>query len=93
MLSGEIALKNNHYYYYVLIRIMHNAFNLLVFPSAMFTPLLFLFIERAMCSPEKLHLEITIIIIMPFTIIKTSIRSACSLRKQKIGSTKSFFII
>ena len=43
---------------------MHSAFNLLVFPNAMFTPLLFLFIERAMCSPEKYHLKITIIIII-----------------------------
>ena len=42
--------------FHVLICIMHSAFNLLVFPSAMFTPLLFLFIERAMYSPEKLHL-------------------------------------
>ena len=41
--------------FHVLICIMHSAFNLLVFPNAMFTPLLlfFLFIERAMCSPEK----------------------------------------
>ena len=37
--------------FHVLICIMHSAFNLLVFPYAMFTPLLFLFIERAMCSP------------------------------------------
>ena len=43
---------------------MHSAFNLLVFSNAMFTPLLFLFIERAMCSPEKYHLKITIIIII-----------------------------
>ena len=44
---------------------MHSAFNLLVFPNSMFTPLLlfFIFIERAMCSPEKEHLKITIIII------------------------------
>ena len=33
--------------------IMHSAFNLLVFPNSMFTPLLFFVIERAMCSPEK----------------------------------------
>ena len=43
---------------------MHSAFNLLVFPNSMFTPLLFFYIERAMCSPEKLHLKITIIIII-----------------------------
>ena len=46
---------------------MHSAFNLLVFPYSMFTPLLLLFfvvVERAMCSPEKLHLKITIIIII-----------------------------
>ena len=45
---------------------MHSAFNLLFFPNAMFTPLLFLFIERAMCSLEKLHLKITIIIIIMY---------------------------
>ena len=39
--------------FHALICIMHSAFNLLVFPNAMFTPLLFLFIERAMSSPEK----------------------------------------
>ena len=47
---------------------MHSAFNLLVFLNSMFTPLLllffFIFIERDMCSPEKYHLEITIIIII-----------------------------
>ena len=47
---------------------MHCAFNLLVFPNSMFTPkmllLFFVFIERAMCSPEKQHLKITIIIII-----------------------------
>ena len=43
---------------------MHSAFNLLVFPNSMFTLLFFLFIERAMCSPEKYHLKITIIIII-----------------------------
>ena len=42
---------------------MHSAFDLLVFPNSMFIPLLF-FNERAMCSPEKLHLKITIIIII-----------------------------
>ena len=42
---------------------MHSALNLLVFPNSMFTPLLF-FYERAMCSPEKYHLKITIIIII-----------------------------
>ena len=41
--------------FHVLICIMHSAFNLLVFPNSMFTPLLlfFYFNERAMCSPEK----------------------------------------
>ena len=40
--------------FHVLICTMHSAFNLLAFPNSMFTPLLFfLFIERAMCSPEK----------------------------------------
>ena len=43
---------------------MHSAFNLLVFPNSMFNPLLFLFIDRAMCSSEKSHLKITIIIII-----------------------------
>ena len=47
---------------------MHSAFNLLVFPNSMFTPLLFLFIERAMCSPEKFLLKITIIIIINYTV-------------------------
>ena len=47
---------------------MHCAFNQLVFPNSMFTPLLLLFfIERAMCSPEKEHLKITIIIIINVT--------------------------
>ena len=54
--------------FHVLICIMHSAFNLLVFPNSMYTPLLFfvffIFIERAMCSPEKYYLEITIIIII-----------------------------
>ena len=43
---------------------MHSAFNLLVFPNSMFTSLLLFFTERAICSPEKLHLRITIIIII-----------------------------
>ena len=45
---------------------MHSAFNLLVFPNSMFTSLLFalFFNERAMCSPEKYHLKIPIIIII-----------------------------
>ena len=53
---------------------MHSAFNLFVFPNSMFTSLLFflffvffflnIFYERAMSSPEKLHLKITIIIII-----------------------------
>ena len=49
---------------------MHSAFNLFVFPNYMFTSLLFLFLffiifyERAMSSPEKKHLKITIIIII-----------------------------
>ena len=42
---------------------MHSALNLLVFPSSVLTVVVF-FNERAMCSPEKLHLEITIIIII-----------------------------
>ena len=51
---------------------MHSAFNLFVFPNSMFTPLLLFclflllyifFYERAMSSPEKWHLKITIIII------------------------------
>ena len=51
---------------------MHSAFNLLVFPNSMFTPLLlFFFIERVMCSPEKYHLKITIIIII---IVKSALR-------------------
>ena len=41
---------------------MHSAFNLFVFPNYMF--MLFFFLhERAMCSLEKWHLKITIIII------------------------------
>ena len=45
---------------------MHSAFNLLVFPNYMFTSLFFLnyFLYRAMSSPEKWHLKITIIIII-----------------------------
>ena len=43
---------------------MQNAFNLLVFHNSMFTPLLLFFIERAMCSSEKWHLNIIIIIII-----------------------------
>ena len=47
---------------------MHSAFNLFVFPNSMFTPLLLFFLnifyERAMSSPEKYHLKITIIIII-----------------------------
>ena len=39
---------------------MRSAFNLLVSPNSMFTPFLY---DRAMCSLENLHLEITIIII------------------------------
>ena len=39
--------------FHVLICIMHSAFNLLDFSNSMFTPLLFLFIERALYSPEK----------------------------------------
>ena len=39
---------------------MHSAFNLFVFPNSMFTTLLLFFLflyERAMSSPEKLHLK------------------------------------
>ena len=47
---------------------MHSAFNLFVFPNYMFTSLLVLkkifFYERAMSSPEKQHIKITIIIII-----------------------------
>ena len=54
------------------ICIMHSAFNLFVFPNSMFTSLLFffffflfyIFYQRAMSSPEKYHLKITIIIII-----------------------------
>ena len=52
---------------------MHSAFNLFVFPNYMFTSLLLflcvcmcfldIFYERAMSSPEKKHLKITIILI------------------------------
>ena len=63
-LSGEIALKNNHYYYYIvclfhfLICIMHSACNLFFSSNSMFSSLFFLFFiyifyERAMSSPEK----------------------------------------
>ena len=52
---------------FFFIFVMHSAFNLFVFPNYMFTSLLlfflfFIFYERAMSSPEKLHLKITIII-------------------------------
>ena len=49
---------------------MHSAFNLFVFPNSMFTPLLLLFFlyERAMSSPEKRQLKITIIIIIITTV-------------------------
>ena len=49
---------------------MHSAFNLFVFPNSMFKLLLLFFFyiyffnERAMSSPEKYHLKITIIIII-----------------------------
>ena len=55
-------------YFILLICIMHSAFDLFVFPNYMFTSLFFLFLvfkyfcERAMSSPEKYHLKITIII-------------------------------
>ena len=47
--------------FFLLICIMHSAFNLFVFPNYMFTSLLFffffmfinIFYERAMSSPEK----------------------------------------
>ena len=41
--------------------IMHSALNLLAFPNSMFNPF---YIERAMCSLEKLHLKVTIITII-----------------------------
>ena len=60
---------------------MHSAFNLFVFPNYMFTLLLLLllfflhfFNEKAMSSPEKLNLKITIIIIIIITCIKMFIR-------------------
>ena len=40
---------------------MRSALNMLIFPNSMFTSFLY---ERATCSLEKLHLEITIIIII-----------------------------
>ena len=40
---------------------MHSALNLLAFPNSMFNPF---YIERAMCSLEKLHLKVTIITII-----------------------------
>ena len=59
---------------------MHSAFNLFVFPNSMFTPLLLfcfvffnIFYERAMSSPEKLHLKITIIIIIIIIIVPFSV--------------------
>ena len=39
---------------------MHSAFNVLIFPNFMFIS--FSFTERAMCSLEKYHLKITIIV-------------------------------
>ena len=65
-----------HVYYIFLICIMHSAFNLFVFPNSMFTSLLFFcifFNERAMSSPEKKHLKITIIIIIIIIIINQSL--------------------
>ena len=47
---------------------MHSAFILFVFPNSMFTPLLFCFCflcERAMSSPDKIALKITLIIMSP----------------------------
>ena len=35
---------------HVLIRIMHSAFNLLIFPNSMFTLLLFLFLLKGQCA-------------------------------------------
>ena len=58
-----LGLLTQFFSFHVLICIMHSAFNLLIFPNSMFIPLLF-FHERAMCSPEKYHLKITIIIII-----------------------------
>ena len=43
---------------------MRSAFNLFVFPNSMSTPF---FNERAMCSLEKWHLEITIIITIVYS--------------------------
>ena len=63
-LFGGIALKIHtfsfSFSFHFFICIMHSAFNVLVFPNSMFTPLLFFvlfffifFYERAMSSPEK----------------------------------------
>ena len=62
---------------------MHSAFNLFVFPNYMFTSLLFfvcvcvffynIFYERAMSSPEKYNLKITIIIIIIIIVDDNSI--------------------
>ena len=49
--------------FFLLICIMHSAFNLFVFPNYMFTSLLLLFFfllffyERSMSSPEKIALK------------------------------------
>ena len=51
-LFGGIALKNHTFSLNVLICIMHSAFNLLVFPNSMFTPLLF-FILKGLCALRR----------------------------------------
>ena len=71
---------------FFFICIMHSAFDLFVFPDYMFTSLLLLFFslnifcEGAMSSPERLHLEMTIIVIV-IIMITQSIKF--SLRKIK----------
>ena len=44
-----------------LFCIMHIALDMMVFPNSMFT---FLFYERVLCSLEKKHLKIAVIIII-----------------------------
>ena len=59
---------------------IRSAFNLLVLPNSMFTP--FFLYERAMCSLEKWHLKITIIIInglfLGFMLFITQIVQKCA---------------
>ena len=50
MLSGEIALKNNHYYYY------DYAMTMVIIGVFVADALFVFFDEKAMCSLEKLQL-------------------------------------